>query len=258
MIALKHIQTSFTATRHTILQSGRFPSTKNSILRFSKSSDSDSEPETPSPGGDTQKQEMLVRIAMLQAQKVRLAEYLDERSEYLTKFREDANAEFDKIGEDALKGLDEASARIMENMDSRMQAFEESTGVNISEIEENENELAAFEDQIAKDRNEGLFFKNLTQGKPKEKVDATEETKKIKELTRKSAGSETRRNIYLVLIGLLLIEIVDSFITSTPDWRKVAILGVILVGLVTQFIYEQKMLTEKEIAEEKKTEEERR
>lgn len=112
MIALKHIQTSFTATRHTILQSGRFPSTKNSILRFSKSNDSDSEPETPSPGGDTQKQEMLVRIAMLQAQKVRLAEYLDERSEYLTKFGEDANAEFDKIGEDALKGLDEASARV--------------------------------------------------------------------------------------------------------------------------------------------------
>lgn len=148
--------------------------------------------------------------------------------------------------------------QIMENMDSRMQAFEESTGVNISEIEENENELAAFEDQIAKDRNEGLFFKNLTQGKPKEKVNATEEIKKIKELTKKSAGSETRRNIYLVLIGLLLIEIVDSFITSTPDWRKVAILGVILVGLVTQFIYEQKMLSEKEIAEEKKTEEERR
>lgn len=146
----------------------------------------------------------------------------------------------------------------MENMDSRMQAFEESTGVNISEIEENENELAAFEDQIAKDRNEGLFFKNLTQGKPKEKVNATEEIKKIKELTKKSAGSETRRNIYLVLIGLLLIEIVDSFITSTPDWRKVAILGVILVGLVAQFIYEQKMLSEKEIAEEKKTEEERR
>ncbi|XP_062004168.1 uncharacterized protein LOC133721540 [Rosa rugosa] len=258
MIALKHIQISFNGTRHTILQSGRFPSTKNSILRFSKSNDSDSESETPSPEGDTRKQELLVRIAMLQAQKVRLADYLDERSEYLTKFGEDATAEFDKIGEDALKGLDEASARIMENMDSRMQAFEESTGVNISEIEENENELAAFEDQIEKDRNEGLFFKNLTPGKPIKKLDATEEIKKIKELTKESAGSETRRNIYLVLIGLLLIEIVDSFITSTPDWRKVAFLGVILVGLVTQFIYEQKMLSEKEIAEEKKTEEERR
>jgi hypothetical protein len=81
-------------------------------LRFSKSNDSDSESETPPPEGDTRKQELLVRIAMLQAQKVRLADYLDERSEYLTKFGEDATAEFDKIGEDALKGLDEASARV--------------------------------------------------------------------------------------------------------------------------------------------------
>ena len=112
MIALRHIQISFSATRHTILQSRRFPSTKNSILCFSKSNDSDSESETPSPEGDSRKQEMLVRMAMLQAQKVRLAEYLDERSEYLTKFGEDAAAEFDKIGEDALKGLDDASARV--------------------------------------------------------------------------------------------------------------------------------------------------
>lgn len=139
-----------------------------------------------------------------------------------------------------------------------MQAFEESAGINIEQMEKNENELAAFEGEIDKERNEGLFFKNLTQGKPKEKVDATEEIKKIKKLTKKSAGSETRRNIYVALIGLLLIQIVDSFITSTPDWRKVAVLGAIFVGLVAQVIYEQKMLSETEITEEGKTEEERR
>uniref|UniRef100_A0A6N2MN64 Uncharacterized protein n=1 Tax=Salix viminalis TaxID=40686 RepID=A0A6N2MN64_SALVM len=38
---------------------------------------------------------------MLQAQKVRLTDYLDERSAYLAQFAEEANAEFDKIGEDA-------------------------------------------------------------------------------------------------------------------------------------------------------------
>ncbi|KAJ6755789.1 8-AMINO-7-OXONONANOATE SYNTHASE [Salix purpurea] len=38
---------------------------------------------------------------MLQAQKVRLTDYLDERSAYLTQFAEKTKAEFDKIGEDA-------------------------------------------------------------------------------------------------------------------------------------------------------------
>ena len=139
-----------------------------------------------------------------------------------------------------------------------MQAFEESAGVNIEEMEKNENKLEAFEGQIEKERNEGLFFKNLMQGKPKKKVDAAEEINKIKELTKKSAGSENRRNIYLALIGLLLVQLVDSFITSTPDWRKVAFLGAIFVGLVSHLIYEHKMLSETENTEEGKTQEERR
>jgi len=52
---------------------------------------------------------------MLQTQKVRLTNYIDERSAYLAKFGEEAKAEFDKIGEDALQGLDEASARVRFN-----------------------------------------------------------------------------------------------------------------------------------------------
>ncbi|KAM2894623.1 hypothetical protein FF1_009837 [Malus domestica] len=197
MIGLKLIQTSFTPTKHASLHTGRLSNAKNSVLRFSKSNDSDSESDASPPEGDTRKQELLVRIAMLQAQK-------------------EANAEFDKIGEDALKDLDEASDRILENINSRMQAFEESAGVNIEEMEKNENELEAFK------------------------------------------GSETRTNIYLALIGLLLVQLADSFITSTPDWRKVAFLGAIFVGLVSQVIYEQKMLSETESTEEGKTQEERR
>lgn len=84
------------------------------MLCLCKNSDSgsDSNSEAPKPDGDTKKQELLARIAMIQTQKVRLTDYLDERSAYLTQFAEEANAEFDKIGEDALKGLDEASSRV--------------------------------------------------------------------------------------------------------------------------------------------------
>lgn len=124
-----------------------------------------------------------------------------------------------------------------------MQAFEESAELNKLEIEQNENMLLEFEDQIEKDRNEGLFFKNLRSKTTKEKVKAKEETAKIKELTKANAGSKTRRNVYLALIGLLIIGIADSFISS-PDWRKVAVLGAILVGLISQYGYEQSLISE--------------
>lgn len=114
MIALKAIQASFIPSKHTLFHTRRFAYTKNSILCLSKSSDSesDAEPEPSSPEGDTRRQELLAQIAMLQTQKVRLTDYLDERSAYLTQFAEEANAEIDKVGEDALKGLEEASERV--------------------------------------------------------------------------------------------------------------------------------------------------
>ncbi|KAL8557543.1 hypothetical protein ACS0TY_004836 [Phlomoides rotata] len=158
---------------------------------------------------------------MLQTQKVRLTNYLDERSEYLTQFAEEANAEIDQIGENALKELDEAGARIMDRIESRMQAFEESVELNKVEIEESEKKVADFEGQIEKERNEGLFFKNLGENAPVVKAQAREETERIEQVTKKSAGSVIRRNIYLGLIGLVVIGIADASTSSTSDWRKV-------------------------------------
>ncbi|KAK6943079.1 hypothetical protein RJ641_028456 [Dillenia turbinata] len=240
MIGLRTIQTSsFTPTNQALFQTARFPRKKNSTLSFCKSSDAaDSEP-TP-PEGDTRKQELLARIAQLQAQKVRLTDYLDERSTYLTKFAEEANAEFDKIGEDALRELDEAGARIMENINSQMQAFEESSELNRQEIERSEQNLLDFEEQLEKDKNEGLFFKNLRQKAPTDKAKAKEDAERITQLTKANAGSKIRKNIYLALISLLILGIVNALITSS-DLKKVAALAVILVGLVAQVIYEQSM-----------------
>ncbi|KAJ9185331.1 hypothetical protein P3X46_004977 [Hevea brasiliensis] len=249
MIALKAINAFFTPTKQALFHTGRPTNLKNSILCLCKSNDADSESSPSPPEGDTRKQELLARIAMLQAQKVRLTDYLDERSAYLTQFAEEANAEFDKIGEDAIKGLDEASSRIMENIESQMQAFEESAELNRMEIEENDNKLADFEGQIVKDRNEGMFFKNLGQKAPVDKAKAKVETQAIKDVTKAKAGSKARKNIYLALMAVLVIAIADSFISSSPDWRKVAVLGAILVGLITQFSYEEKLSSELEIIE---------
>ncbi|KAL5740445.1 hypothetical protein ACOSQ2_029625 [Xanthoceras sorbifolium] len=260
MIALKLVQSSFNPNKHAVFFTRRPTNTNTSFVSLCKSKDSnsDSESSSPPPEGDARKQEMLARMAILQAQKVRLTDYLDETSAQLTQFVEDANAEFDKIGEDALKGLDQASAKIMENIDSQMQEFEESAEQNRMEIEKNDNELAEFEGQMEEDRNEGLFFKSLRQKKPVEKAKAKEEMKKIKEISKENAGSKTRRNIYLALIGLLVIAIADSFVSPSSDWRKVAVLGAILVPLVLQFLHEQGLVSETERTSKEKTEEEKK
>ncbi|RVW15930.1 Protein NRT1/ PTR family 8.2 [Vitis vinifera] len=244
------------STKYVLFHTRRLPN-KRSTLSLCKSNDDDSSPSDGSlPEGDSRKQELLARIAMLQAQKVRLTDYLDERSAYLTQFAEEANAEFDQIGENALKELEEAGTRIMENMESQMQAFQESSEMSRLEIENNEKKLADFEGQIEKERNEGLFFKNLRQRTTKEKAEAKEEMEKIRELTKENAGSKIRRNIYLALVAVLVIGIIDNLISPSSDWRKVAVLGAILVALLSQFIYEQRMTTEAERTEKEKTEEE--
>ncbi|KAJ8570741.1 hypothetical protein K7X08_037713 [Anisodus acutangulus] len=129
--------------------------------------------------------------------KIRLTEYLDERSAYLTQFAEEANTEMDQIGENALKELDEAGARKMGNIENQMQAFEESIGLNKQEIEGNEKKREEFEGQMEEERNEWLFFKNLRQKRPMamDKAKAKEEMEKIKQLRRESVGSKTRRNV---------------------------------------------------------------
>jgi len=78
----------------------------------SKYEGSNSDSEASRPEGDLRKQELLAKIAMIQAQKLRLTDYLDERSAFLTQFAEEANAEIDAIGENALKDLDDATARV--------------------------------------------------------------------------------------------------------------------------------------------------
>jgi hypothetical protein len=79
--------------------------TKRSFICASSPEDAGSGEELPL-SGDKRQQEVLAQIAMLQAQKVRVTNFLDERSAYLTKFAKDADTEFDLIGQNAMKELD--------------------------------------------------------------------------------------------------------------------------------------------------------
>jgi hypothetical protein len=125
-----------------------------------------------------------------------------------------------------------------------MQAFEETAEVQRQEIEMNDKVLEDFEDWIEKEKNEGMFFKSLGKVKPRNKMEikvkAKVEAQKVKEIAEESAGSKTRMNIYLGLMGILGITIANAiFATPEVEWRKVAALGLIFIGLVAQVIYEQ-------------------
>ncbi|XP_074271518.1 uncharacterized protein LOC141595447 [Silene latifolia] len=250
MITIKIIQTGFKLNATGSPQYSTFDtrsSGKLCTLSVCRSTSNDSNSETSPPEGDREKQELLAKIAMLQTQKYRLTDYLDERSAYLTQFAEEASAEIDAIGENALKDLDEASARIMENMEARMQELEELSDMSKEEIEKTDKELSDFEGEVESGRNEGLFFQSLGDNKPAvEMAKAKEEAKKIMDVTKQSAGSKTRRNVYLALTGIVFVGLADSYLSPSVDWRKVGVLAAIFVGLITQLIYEQKMLTESE------------
>lgn len=124
--------------------------------------------------------------------------------------------------------------------------------LNKIKIEENEKKVADFEGKIMEDRNEGMFFKSFSGKTQVDKAKAKEEAEKIREVTKKDAGSVIRRNIYLALIALVVIGIAEASISSTSDWKKVAVLAVILVGLLSQLIYEQNVLSEQEKSKEEK------
>lgn len=132
--------------------------------------------------------------------------------------------------------------QILEKLDGKMQALEEIADINREEIEKNEKVLEEFEDQIEKDRNEGLFFKNLREKTPEAKAEAKIEAQKLKEIAKENAGSKVRRYIYLGLMSVLAITISNAIFASTEvEWGKVAALAFIFLGLLAQFIYEKSL-----------------
>ncbi|KAL9244273.1 hypothetical protein vseg_018069 [Gypsophila vaccaria] len=254
MISMKFVQTRFSSAARDPWCPDFETRTSGKLctLYVCRSKTNDSSSETPSSEGDPKKQELLAKIAMLQTQKFRLTDYLDERSTYLTQFAEEAGAEIDAIGENALKDLDEASSRIMGNIEARMQEFEELSSMSKEVIEKTDKELSDFEGKVEIGRNEGLFFQSLRDTPPVDKTKAKEEAQKIMNVTKSNVGSKTRRNVYLALIGIVAVGIADSYLSSSVDWRKVAVLGAIFVGLITQLFYEQKMLSSSEDQGERK------
>lgn len=111
MLTLHTVRTSLPSSHRSSPYRRAVLSRKRSSICACSSEDAGSDT-SPPLGGDKRQQEVLAKIAMLQTQKVRITNFLDERSAYLTKFAEDANTEFDMIGQNAMKELHEVGDQV--------------------------------------------------------------------------------------------------------------------------------------------------
>jgi TolB-like protein len=74
------------------------------------------EPEDGDDQGDEQVQDMLVGMVRLQAGKMRVSEFVDDRSKMLSDIADQAKEEYDKIAQDAMRTMDEASSKVSQSL----------------------------------------------------------------------------------------------------------------------------------------------
>lgn len=134
--------------------------------------------------------------------------------------------------------------QIMDKLESRTQAFEETAELTRQEIESSQKILEEFQEQIVRDKNEGLFFMSLQQKTPQKKAETEDNTQKLRQLAKETASRRTRRNIYLALMLLMILAVGNAvFAKPEVEWRKVGALMLILFGLLAQLIYENSLST---------------
>lgn len=196
-------------------------------------------------GGNEKTQDLLVEIAMLEAQKVQVIEFVKERSTHLAEIAEQANSEFQQVADDTMKGMDEVGIKVMENVEENVQAWEEKLASARAQMGTNEQGIDMFEKEMQKDRNEGLFFQSLyTQTKkwkelPPEKRNTIQmEVDMLKEVTKRTLNSTIRRNIYIGLIIVLSWTLIDRVASGNAEWPMLAIYTTLVVLVVTQLTYE--------------------
>eukprot|EP00252_Welwitschia_mirabilis_P016055 TRINITY_DN35518_c0_g1_i1.p1 TRINITY_DN35518_c0_g1~~TRINITY_DN35518_c0_g1_i1.p1 ORF type:complete len:269 (-),score=55.60 TRINITY_DN35518_c0_g1_i1:157-963(-) len=198
--------------------------------------------------GDRETQDLLAEIAMLEIRKVRVSEFVKEKSAQLTQIAKQANTEFQEIADYTLKDMDEAGLKVMENVEAEVQACEEEFASAWAEFKTDNKSVDDFEAKMRKDRSSGLFFKSLyAPGKKwkdmplKQRRSAQLEAKKVEEVSKQSFGFTFRRNVYIFLILVLTLGVIDLVSSGSESWPKIVIYSFILVMLIAQLTYETKL-----------------
>eukprot|EP00250_Pteridium_aquilinum_P004949 c15125_g1_i2 orf=101-553(-) len=131
-------------------------------------------------------------------------------------------------------------------IDEGIQAVEEQLASERAEMEAGQEELDAFEKRVQDARSEGLFFKGLykpikpwKERTPDEQKAIKREAKQIAEATKTLLQSDSRQNLYILLIcvtGLFLVEGITSAEVSLPS---IFVFTAVILLLSMQLIFEK-------------------
>ncbi|CAI5467147.1 unnamed protein product [Closterium sp. Yama58-4] len=113
------------------------------------------------PAGDPEVQQLLADMMQLQSDKVRVESFVEERTQLLTGIAESASAEYARIAEEAKRGMEEASSKVLQQVDAEADEFEQQLAAARADMERSEREFEEFEKAVEERRNSLLFFKQL-------------------------------------------------------------------------------------------------
>ncbi|GJP51790.1 hypothetical protein CLOM_g10929 [Closterium sp. NIES-68] len=113
------------------------------------------------PAGDAEMQQLLADLVQLQSDKVRVESFVEERSQLLTGIAESASAEYARIAEEAKRSMEEASSKVLQQVDAEADEFEQQLAAARADMERSEREFEEFEKSVEERRNSLLFFKQL-------------------------------------------------------------------------------------------------
>ncbi|CAI5513335.1 unnamed protein product [Closterium sp. Naga37s-1] len=111
--------------------------------------------------GDAEMQQLLADMMQLQSDKVRVESFVEERTQLLTGIAESASAEYARIAEEAKRGMEEASSKVLQQVDAEADEFEQQLAAARADMERSEREFDEFEKSVEERRNSLLFFKQL-------------------------------------------------------------------------------------------------
>ncbi|CAI5471702.1 unnamed protein product [Closterium sp. Yama58-4] len=111
--------------------------------------------------GDPEMQQLLADMMQLQSDKVRVESFVEERTQLLTGIAESASAEYARIAEEAKRGMEEASSKVLQQVDAEADEFEQQLAAARADMERSEREFDEFEKSVEERRNSLLFFKQL-------------------------------------------------------------------------------------------------
>lgn len=172
--------------------------------------------------GNPDVQDALVSMLKFEVGKKKVEQYVEDSSEKLRQKAESAKEELDKLEELANARGNLAFDSAIADINKEADEFEEQLKRNREEIERREKEQLLWEDDVARQRSEGQFFKQLyerkTTGLDEDTVEeAHRRAYKVKETAKEEVRSPIRLYLFFALAFLLAADVGADVASGDPS-----------------------------------------